>query len=478
MTDHHGDAPTEGRPSVETHSFDYIPRAERHGKAWHQFTFWFAGNAELTTLAVGLIGITLGLSLFWDLVAVIIGLAFGTLFMASHSVQGPRLGIPQMIQSRPQFGYFGSLLPQGVVVLLYIGFNVFNTLIAGQALAALTPLNTKTATVLSFIAALMIAYGGYDWLHFFTRWCTWLFLACFGIFTIGVLFTVHIPVAADSGGFKLSAFMVVLLAVAAYVVSEAPYVSDFSRYLAPRVSSRACFWWTYAGSALGSLWMIGLGSFLLSAMPKADTISVIKLGGDTIFSGFGTISLIIAFAMLVVVTATNMYGGSVTAITVATTARDIVSTRKIRLVGVLFIGIIATALALTLPANFLADYSTFLTVLLYVLIPWTAVNLTDYYVVRKGRYAVTEIFKRDGIYRLWQWRGLVAYAVGFVCMIPFFATQWYTGPLVDKLGGADFSIFVGLPISAIVYYLLARNMDLSRERELVASDSMEPATRV
>jgi NCS1 nucleoside transporter family len=477
MTDSHGAALSEIRPNVETHSFDYIPRAERHGKAWHQFTFWFSGNAELTTLAVGLIGITLGLSLFWDLVAVVIGLAFGTLFMASHSVQGPRLGIPQMIQSRPQFGYFGSLLPQGVVVLLYIGFNVFNTLIAGQALAALTPLDAKTATILSFLAALVIAYGGYDWLHFCTRWCTWLFLVCFGIFTVGVLFTVHLPATASSGGFKLTAFMIVLLAVAAYVVSEAPYVSDFSRYLSPRVSSRACFWWTYAGSALGSLWMIGLGSFLLSAMPKANTVSVIQLGGDTIFKGFGTISLIIAFAMLVVVTATNMYGGSVTAITVATTAKDIVSTRKVRLAGVLFIGIVATALALTLPDNFLTDYGTFLTVLLYVLIPWTAVNLTDYYVVRKGRYAVTEIFKRDGIYGLWQWRGLVAYAVGFVAMIPFFATQWYTGPLVSKLGGGDFSIFIGLPVSAIVYYLLARNHDLSRERELAATESIEPATR-
>jgi purine-cytosine permease-like protein len=293
-----------------------------------------------------------------------------------------------------------------------------------------------------------------------------------------VLFTVHIPTTRDSGGFDLTAFMVVLLAVAAYVVSEAPYVSDFSRYLAPGVSSRACFWWTYAGASLGSLWMIGLGSFLLTAMPDADTVSVIQRGGDTIFDGFGTISLVIAFGMLVVVTATNMYGGSVTAITVATTATrsGMKSTRQVRLAGVLFIGVVATALALTLPDNFLADYSTFLTVLLYVLVPWTAVNLTDFYVIRKGVYAVTEIFKRDGIYGLWDWRGLTAYAVGFVCMIPFMATSWYTGPLVDNLGGADFTIFVGLPVSAVVYFLLARGLDRSQERQLATTEFMEPAS--
>ena len=108
---------------------------------------WFAGNAVLATLAVGLIGISLGLSLFWTLVALTLGVLFGTLFQAMHSVQGPRLGIPQMIQSRPQFGFFGALLPQGVAVLLYIGFNVFNTIIAGQALHAFTGLPMDAALV-------------------------------------------------------------------------------------------------------------------------------------------------------------------------------------------------------------------------------------------------------------------------------------------------------------------------------------------
>ena len=30
--------------------------------------------------------------------------------MAFRSAQGPQLGLPQMIQSRPQFGYIGALL--------------------------------------------------------------------------------------------------------------------------------------------------------------------------------------------------------------------------------------------------------------------------------------------------------------------------------------------------------------------------------
>ena len=59
-------APTERDQAAqrvfEFHSIDYIPQTERHGKVWNQATLWFLANAELATLAVGLIGISLGLS--------------------------------------------------------------------------------------------------------------------------------------------------------------------------------------------------------------------------------------------------------------------------------------------------------------------------------------------------------------------------------------------------------------------------------
>ena len=61
--------------------------------------------------------------------------------------------------------------------------------------------------------------------------------------------------------------------------------------------------------------------------------------------------------------------------------------------------------------------------LLYVLVPWTSVNLVDYYFVRRGRYAVGQIFMPHGIYGAWGWRGLTAYGIGIVAMIPFVVTQ-------------------------------------------------------
>ena len=44
-------------------------------------------------------------------VADALGIAVGTVFMAFHASQGPWLGLPQMVQSRAQFGYRGVIVP-------------------------------------------------------------------------------------------------------------------------------------------------------------------------------------------------------------------------------------------------------------------------------------------------------------------------------------------------------------------------------
>jgi nucleobase:cation symporter-1, NCS1 family len=105
------------------------------GKVWHLGPLWFMSNAQIATLAVGLISITEGASLFWSVLAIVVGVLVGTLFMAFHSAQGPQLGLPQMIQSRPQFGYIGALLVWLFAYVQYAGFNVFNTILGGEAMS-------------------------------------------------------------------------------------------------------------------------------------------------------------------------------------------------------------------------------------------------------------------------------------------------------------------------------------------------------
>lgn len=463
---------------VEVHSIDYIPIEERHGKVTNQFTLWFLGNANLSTLAVGLIAMGLGLPLLWVLVAIILGEIFGTFFMAFHSVQGPRMGIPQLLQSRPQFGFFGALIPQAIGLFLYVGFNVFNTIIAGQALATVTGLNNQLSILLMAGAALVLTIGGYDWIHFIQKWGTYLFLIVFGIFTVGVLLTGNPPADQVTGDFALTPFLVVIVIVASYQVSQAPYVSDYSRYLPRSATVRSTFLWSYFGSTAGSFWMIALGAFLLASYPDQQSIGAVAAGGDAIFSGFGTIVLTVALVGLVSVIALNLYSGSLAGLAAVDTVIPIRASVTTRAIAIGVIAVLGTAGSLLLPEDFLGSYGVFLTVLLYSLIPWTAINLVDFFFVRRGDYAILEIFKKNGIYGLWNWRGLVAYAVGIAVMIPFFAIfagadEVFVGPVARALDGADLSLFVGLPVSALVYWLLCRDLDLGEERRLAADEASE-----
>src|SRR5246127_1495872 len=143
---------------IEKRSIDYVPLAERHGKVWHLWPVWFSGDAHLATLAVGVLGITLGGNLLWTSVAVVLGNALGTFFMAFHSTQGPQLGLPQMIQSRPQFGYTGALLVWAVALVAFIGFHAFNQVLAAQTVHQLVPSVSATSPgVIVGVAVLAVA---------------------------------------------------------------------------------------------------------------------------------------------------------------------------------------------------------------------------------------------------------------------------------------------------------------------------------
>jgi len=75
--------------------------------------------------------------------------------------------------------------------------------------------------------------------------------------------------------------------------------------------------------------------------------------------------------------------------------------------------------------------------------PWTAINLVDFYLVRRGHYSVRAIFDPTASTPVGM-AGIGAYLVGFVAMIPFFSTGWFVGPVASALGDADIAMFVGL----------------------------------
>jgi len=96
--------------AIETHSIDVIPDKERHGTIRQQGVFWFLSNTQTSASP----------SVHRDRARPVsavddrgcrVGQRVRHGVHGLHASQGPRLGLPQMIQSRAQFGYRGVVLP-------------------------------------------------------------------------------------------------------------------------------------------------------------------------------------------------------------------------------------------------------------------------------------------------------------------------------------------------------------------------------
>lgn len=455
---------------IECRSIDWVPTGERFGRVSSLGAIWFVGNVNLTSIATGITALSFGGGLFWTLLATALGSLFGTFFMAFHSAQGPQLGLPQMVQSRAQFGYLGAALTVWVFALgNYVAYSISDAILSGQALHSLFGVPVQIGFAAAAAIAILIALYGYHWIHIVSRWLTWPLLLILAVFTVAALRNRALPDGAFApGAFQPAPFMTCFVIVAGFQLGWAPYVSDYSRYLPATVSVRASFLWTYLPSALSAIWVMALGAIAAAAGPRgAPVVESLRLAGDSAVPGLGALTISALLIGLLSVLALNHYGGSLSMIAIVDSFRPVAPTRRARALTILAMAALVWAVARWVgEEHYVEFYGNTLIFFAYILTPWTAVNLVDYFFVRRGVYVLAELFKPAGIYGRWGWRGNAAYLAGLLAMVPFFVTTPYTGPIARRLASVDCSIFVGLSVSAVLYLVLARGIDTAAERAL------------
>lgn len=319
-------------PLIERRSIDFIPETERHGKLYSQFTLWMGANLQITAIITGALAVVLGGDVFWSLIGLFVGQVFGGAVMALHAAQGPKLGLPQMISSRVQFGVYGAAIPIVLVCLMYLGFTATGTVLSGQALGQLFGVS-DTAGILIFAAVIAgVTLFGYRMIHIIGRIAT----------VLGII-----------------AFF--------YLFSRVIALGDVGQLLQIRH-----FTWS---------------SFLLSVSLAASWQIAVALIGQH---------------------------------------------------------------------SFLNAFKSFILFLLAFFVPWSAVNLVDYYFVSREQYDVEALSDPNGRYGRWNWPGILIYLFGVLVQMPFISTKLYTGPMVERLGGVDISWIIGLVVPSILYYLFAR----------------------
>ena len=453
---------------IEHKSIDHVGEHERHGRVIDQGPFWFLGNFHFFTIAIGFVGPSMGLGFGYTALAGTLGILFGTVFVAFHASQGAELGLPQMIQSRAQFGYRGVVVVLIGTLFTFIGFNVADSVLISHGLKGMLGWNETAVTLLAAVIATGIAVFGHDWLHRIFRWCFWICLPLYSALTLAIA-TGHVAATHPTEGvFNWVGFLSQFAASAAYNITYAPSVSDYSRYLPRNTRPAHIITAVFLGASSAAIWLISLGAWLATHIGASDGLVALHDAGAALVPGFGVVMALASVIALVATMGLNAYSGMLTVVTALNSLFDIPPTPRLRLVA---IGLVAAAwigATIAIEANAIALLFATLTIMLYLLVPWTSVNLADYFFVRRGHYAITDLFKVDGIYGAWGARGLTAYTLGFMATLPFFVLpDIYMGPAARALGGVDVGWLVGLLVAGGAYLLMCQSLDVSGERVAV-----------
>src|SRR5580693_4368592 len=299
---------------LELATIQPIPLDQRHGTYADLFTVWFGSNLMLLTIVTGGLAVTVfALPFLWAVSALLIGNLVGAVFMALHAAQGPTLGVPQMIQTRGQFGSLGSLLVVGIVIVMYVGFLASNLVLSGQALASLVKgASDIPGIVLVGVLSVAATIYGYDLIHAYTRWMSYISGAVL-VLTVYWIVQVH-GLPADflqRNAFNWVGFLGTVSAAALWQIAYAPYVSDYSRYMPESTGARPAFWASYWGCTLGSFLPMALGAIVGLATPRGNLIA----GLAELTRGIAPLVLIVFSVGIAAANAINLYCGALSTLT-------------------------------------------------------------------------------------------------------------------------------------------------------------------
>jgi len=444
---------------VEHRTIDVIPDSERHGTAVNQFTLWFGANMQITAIVDGALAVVFGADALWAIIGLLIGNIAGGIVMALHSAQGPRLGIPQMISSRAQFGVYGACLPLVLVVLMYLGFATTGTVLSGQAINEILNVDAPAIGIVIFgTLTMLVATVGYKLIHTLGRVATVVGAIGFTYLAIRMASEYDIGGLLGAKPFDIVTFLLAISLSAAWQLTFGPYVADYSRYLPRETKETSTFLGTFLGSVLGSQWSMTLGALVAAAAGPAFLESQVTFIGD--LAGGAVVAVLIYLVIVtgkLAVNCLNAYGGFMTMLTTTSAfTRTVRVSPVVRAAFLLTFILVSVLIALLASADFLDRFRDFVLLILMAFTPWSAINLTDYYLISKERVDIPALYDPDARYGRWNVPALVCYAIGIGAQIPFLAQSLYTGPLTKALGGADISWMVGLVTTAAIYFLWAK----------------------
>ena len=376
-----------------------IGKEERTLREWDFFLLWAGAAISLSEIWAG--GLLASFGLAAGLGIILLGHLLGNTPMALGGLIGSRHGVPAIVSTRGALGNRGSVLPAVLNVVQLVGWTAVMLWIGGQAAAGLAGGKAAARGWILLLGALT------------TLWALAGSRAWKGLQKIGVVLLLGLSLAMTGlalrtyGGRDLLAVrpvpaMSVMLGldlVIAMPISWLPLVSDYTRYAAVPGHGIRGTWWGYF---LISSWMYAVGLVAAIATGSgAPQTALLGLVGDR-----GWLVPAVAIVLLSTLTTTflDIYSNAVS----AQSLFPRIGMRPLILLG----GVAGTLLALFFDAT---RYEGFLLFIGSAFCPLFGVVLTDYFFLRRGRYAAEDLYRRGSYWYRGgvNWRAMLAWAAGF-----------------------------------------------------------------
>jgi NCS1 family nucleobase:cation symporter-1 len=435
--------------------------AQRTWSTYHIASLWIGLSVCIPTymLAAGLVDG--GMNWWQAVLTIMLGNFIVLVPMVLIAHAGTRYGIPFPVLARSSFGVKGANVPAVLRGLVACGWFGIQTWIGGQAIH----------TMLKTAWPAWEGVPGAMWIAFLAFWAWNMYIVVKGSESIKFLEAWAAPFLIAAGLALLAWAMVRAGGLGPILAKPSRFqtTGEFVRFFIPSLTAMVGFWATLAlnipdlsryardqnaqvrGQFLGLPPTMTLFAFIGVAVTSASAI----IFGETIWDPVVLLSrlespvviLVSLFALLIATLTTNV------AANVVAPANGFASLWPAKInfaIGGLITGIVGIVI---MPWKLLSDYGTYIFGWLIgysgFLGPIAGIFIADYWVVRKARLSLPDLYAADGIYGRWNPRALVALAAGVVVAL--------VGLVVPALRVLyDYAWFVGFAVAFALYAALMR----------------------
>jgi NCS1 family nucleobase:cation symporter-1 len=481
--------PAAGRFDPQLTNADLRPTevADRRWGAGTYAALWVAMAINIPSYMIAASLIEGGMSWKQAMWTVLLGNLIVLVPMALSGHAGTRYGIPFPVFARASFGVRGANIAGFLRAIVACGWFGIQTWIGGAAIYTIVLILWPGAAELPTALPAFLGTSLVQFLCFMAFWCMNIWLIWKGIESIRILENLAAPFllacgaallwwayqAADGFGPMLEAqarfdtsaefwalFFPSLTAMVGFWSTLCLNISDFTRHAS---SQRA----QVIGQAAGLPTTMALFAFIGVAVTSATIV----IFGEAIWDPVVLVRrfdspVTVFFAMIAVVIATLSTNAAANVVAPANNFSNMWPEKIDFKRGGYITGLVGI---LMMPWKLLADPSGYIFTWLIgysaLLGPVLAIILVDYFLVRKTRLELDQLYRLDGIYayrRGYNLKALWALLLGVAPNVPGFLNQvgWMSresAPFLVSL--YSYAWFIGLFISGLAYWLMMRRSD-------------------